>query len=65
MKPLKTFVRWCLTRLYNVDVRGLEHYQAAGERVLVVANHTTYLDTLLLYAFMPERLTFAVYTHVS
>ena len=65
MNLLKTFVRWCLTRLYNVDVRGLEHYQAAGERVLVVANHTSYLDALLLYAFLPERLTFAVNTHVS
>lgn len=65
MNPLKTFVRWCLTRLYDIDVRGLEHYQAAGERVLVVANHTSYLDALLLYAFLPERLTFAVNTHVS
>ena len=48
MNLLKTFVRWCLTRLYDIDVRGLEHYQAAGERVLVVANHTSYLDALLL-----------------
>ena len=50
---------------YRVRVVGLEHYRQAGERVLVVANHTSFLDAALLMAFMPDRLTFAVNTYVA
>ena len=65
MHPIKAMLRWSLARIYGVEVHGLEHYRAAGERVLIVANHTSYLDALLLYAFVPDRLSFAVNTHVA
>ncbi len=62
---LKWLLRTCLRLCYRVRVTGLEHYRQAGERVLVVANHTSYLDAVLLMAFLPDRLTFAVNTHVA
>jgi acyl-[acyl-carrier-protein]-phospholipid O-acyltransferase/long-chain-fatty-acid--[acyl-carrier-protein] ligase len=45
--------------LYRVRIEGLEHYAAAGPRVLIVANHTSFLDAVLLVVFLPDRLTFA------
>lgn len=65
MEMVKAMVRWLLTRLYRVEVRGLEYYRQAGGRVLIVANHASYLDGVLLYAFLPEKLTFAVNTYIA
>ncbi len=56
----------CLFRLlYKVEVSGMEHYQKAGDRVLIVANHTSLLDGLLLYLWLPETPTFAINTNIS
>ena len=65
MYVVKALVRWLLTRLYRVEVKGLEYYQRAGARVLIIANHTSYLDGVLLYAFLPDKLTFAVNTYIA
>ncbi len=65
MNVLKGFLRWLLRLLYRVEVSGLTHFEEAGDRVLVVANHTSFLDALLLAVFLPGRLTFAVNTHIA
>jgi acyl-[acyl-carrier-protein]-phospholipid O-acyltransferase/long-chain-fatty-acid--[acyl-carrier-protein] ligase len=57
---LKTFVRGLLARLFRVTLTGMEHYHTAGRRVLIVANHTSYLDAVLLWAFLPDDITFAI-----
>ena len=56
---LATLFRW----IYRVEVHGIEHFKNAGPRVLIVANHTSFLDALLLSLFLPDRLTFAIDTH--
>ncbi len=50
---------------YRVEVKGMENYHAAGDRVVIVANHTSYLDGVLLGSFLPDRCAFAINTHVS
>jgi len=65
MGIVQIMVRWLLTRLYGVEVKGLEHYRQAGGRVLIIANHASYLDGVLLYAFLPDKLTFAVNTQIA
>ena len=62
---LKFFLRCLLKILYRVEVTGLEHYQEAGDRVLIVMNHTSLLDCVLLYAWLPETPTFAINTRVA
>ncbi|MGQ0483762.1 MAG: acyl-[ACP]--phospholipid O-acyltransferase [Hyphomicrobiales bacterium] len=51
--------------LYRVEVKGLEHFAAAGRKAVIVANHTSMLDGPLLSAFLPERCGFAINTHVA
>jgi acyl-[acyl-carrier-protein]-phospholipid O-acyltransferase / long-chain-fatty-acid--[acyl-carrier-protein] ligase len=60
---LRLLLRSVLRLCYRVRVDGMEHYQQAGTRVLIVANHTSFLDAVLLAAFFPDRLTFAIDTH--
>lgn len=56
----KLFFRVLLRLFYRVEVSGLENYQKAGDRVLIIANHTSLLDGVLLYAWLPETPTFAI-----
>ncbi|MFT5133647.1 MAG: acyl-[acyl-carrier-protein]-phospholipid O-acyltransferase, partial [Gammaproteobacteria bacterium] len=66
MIKLAKFLLRCLLRLlYGVKVTGMEHYHETGERALIVANHTSLLDGLLLYAWLPETPTFAINTRVA
>jgi acyl-[acyl-carrier-protein]-phospholipid O-acyltransferase / long-chain-fatty-acid--[acyl-carrier-protein] ligase len=57
---IKPLLRWMLKRLYDIKLTGFEHYEAAGDRVVIVANHTSFLDVVLLYAFLPDDLLFAI-----
>ena len=59
---IKWLMRTLLTLFYRVEVHGLEHAEQAGKRVLVVANHTSFIDALLLAVFLPGNLTFAINT---
>ena len=45
-----------------MQVRGLENYKAAGDRVVIVANHQSYLDACLIAAYLPDSPTFAIHT---
>lgn len=62
---IRSLVRWLLTVLFRVKLIGLEHYALAGERILIVANHTSYLDPILLWAFLPDEITFAINTEIA
>jgi acyl-[acyl-carrier-protein]-phospholipid O-acyltransferase/long-chain-fatty-acid--[acyl-carrier-protein] ligase len=61
----KALVRWLLRRTYHVEVHGQAYLDQCGERTLVVANHTSFLDALLFYAFLPVPATFAINTYVA
>jgi len=62
---MKTVLRVLLKALFKVEVDGLQYYERAGNNVVIVANHTSYLDAILLYAFLPKPMTFAVNTYVA
>ncbi|MCK5191918.1 MAG: 1-acyl-sn-glycerol-3-phosphate acyltransferase, partial [Methylococcales bacterium] len=62
---LKQILHWLLTLIYKVEVKGLDNYKKAGDRVLIISNHTSFLDPLLLGVFLPDNITFAINTHIS
>lgn len=49
--------------IFRVKVHGLEHVPEHN-RLLIVANHESFLDGLLLGLFLPKRATFVVHTGV-
>ncbi|MDR3264873.1 MAG: AMP-binding protein [Synergistaceae bacterium] len=51
--------------LFRVEVRGIEHYRAAGARVLILPNHVSLLDPVLVTLFLPEPPLFAVNLFVA
>lgn len=61
----KSVVRFTLRLLYRVEVNGIEHMPKPGERAVVVVNHLSFLDGVLLGAFLPGKPTFAVNTQIA
>jgi acyl-[acyl-carrier-protein]-phospholipid O-acyltransferase / long-chain-fatty-acid--[acyl-carrier-protein] ligase len=61
----KSIIRLALKLLYRVEVTGIEHMPKPGERAVVVVNHLSFLDGVLLGAFLPGKPTFAVNTHIA
>lgn len=64
-KLLRVVVGIIVKNLYRVEITGLENFEKAGKRVLIIANHTSFLDPLLLWLFLPGEITFAINTHIS
>jgi len=62
---VEKILQWLLRIIYRVEIHGLENYHKAGDRVLIVANHTSFLDPLLLGVFLPDKITFAINTRIS
>ena len=62
---LHTFVRALLRALFHVKVHGLENYNLGRERKIIIANHVSYLDAIVLAAFLPEVPTFAINTEIA
>ncbi len=58
----RAILRWYFDRFHHVRVTGLENYKAAGDRVVIVANHQSYLDACLIAAYVPDSPTFAIHT---
>lgn len=62
---LKSLLRHILKRLYGIKIKGLENYYTAGDRVLIIANHTSFLDAALLAVFLPDKCIFAVNSFIA
>ena len=53
----RSLVRILFEAMFNVTVKGQANFRQAGHRVLIIANHTSAIDALLVAAFMPERIS--------
>jgi len=64
-KLFKNLLRFILIKLYKVEIKGLDNYQKAGNRVLIISNHLSFLDAILLAVFLPDKPMFAINTFIS
>ncbi len=62
---IKAGLRAILKLFYRVEVKGLENYSKAGKRAVIVVNHVSFLDPVLLAAFLPVKPMFAVNTYIA
>ncbi len=62
---IKSLVKGLLRLLYRVEVTGAEHMPKPGQPAVVVVNHVSFLDGLLLAAFLPGKPTFAIHSHIA
>jgi acyl-[acyl-carrier-protein]-phospholipid O-acyltransferase/long-chain-fatty-acid--[acyl-carrier-protein] ligase len=62
---IKSLIRGTLKFLYRIELIGAENMPKPGERAVVVVNHVSWLDGLLLAVFLPGKPVFAVHTAVT
>ncbi|MBO7483939.1 MAG: acyl-[ACP]--phospholipid O-acyltransferase [Alphaproteobacteria bacterium] len=62
---LRSILQGIFGLFFRVRLEGIQNFKKAGNRVLLVANHTSLLDGLLIATFMPDRVTFAINTDWS
>ena len=62
-------VRMVLKRVlhfvYGVKISGLANYKKLGKRGLIIANHTSFLDAVLLWVYLPDDVYYAIDTFVA
>jgi acyl-[acyl-carrier-protein]-phospholipid O-acyltransferase/long-chain-fatty-acid--[acyl-carrier-protein] ligase len=61
---IKRLIRSLLELAYRVEIHGKENMPKPGERAVVVVNHVSWLDGLLLAVFLPGKPVFAVHSAV-
>ncbi len=61
---LKTLLRSVVRGLFKVEVRGRAE-ELRAERLLIIANHQSFLDGILLGLFLPYNAVFVVHTTIA
>jgi len=61
----RMILRWYFSTFHGAVVVGMENYRAAGDRLVIISNHLSFGDALLLAAFLPARVSFAIDTRQS
>jgi acetyltransferase len=54
-----------LNSLYDIKVQGFENYHKCGKRTLIIANNNSFIDPLLIAAYLPDDITFVVDSTVA
>lgn len=60
---LRTSLRWLLQKLFRLEVRG--QWSFPGERHIIIANHESLLDGVLLATTMPRDAAFVVNSEIA
>ena len=61
----KSILQWIFRTFYRLDITGLENYQKLGDKSIIIANHLSFLDALLIGAHMPGQISFAINTQIA
>lgn len=62
---VKSLLQGVLYTCYRLEIKGSENYRDVGEKSIIVANHLSFLDAILLSVCIPDQLCFAINTHVA
>lgn len=61
----KSIAKSIIGTFYKIEVKGLENVKKLKGEGVIVANHTSFLDGILLWAYLPSGVIFAINTHVA
>jgi acyl-[acyl-carrier-protein]-phospholipid O-acyltransferase/long-chain-fatty-acid--[acyl-carrier-protein] ligase len=64
LKPIKAVLRQFVKLAFRVEYSGGEHV-AGHDKTLIIANHESFLDALLLWLFLPVEATFVAHTQIA
>lgn len=62
MKLLVWLIRLWFKWAYRLKIEGMDNLNSAGGRVLIIANHTSLLDGVLLGLFLGDNISYAIHS---
>lgn len=65
LRIIRSILRFLFKLIYRIEIDGMENYYKAGKRVVIIANHLSFLDAAIITCFLPDTLTYAVNTQVA
>ncbi len=65
VRIVKALFAGILKLFFRVEVTGLDNYKKAGMPAIIVVNHVSFLDGMLVGAFLPGKPLFAINTQVA
>ena len=54
-----------LQKIFRIEITGLEHFEKADRKLLIIANHISYLDVPILAFLLPRHVMFAINTEIA
>lgn len=57
---VRSIFRSLLKMFFRVELEGVQNLQKAGSKTLIIANHVSLLDGVLIAAYLPRKITFAI-----
>lgn len=64
-KALHKIARAVLKTFFKYKVEGLDNLKSAGNRCLIIPNHTSYLDAVLIAATVDKKITFSLDSEIA
>ncbi len=63
---IRSIARKLVQIVYHVQIDGMDNFEAVkGKRTVLVANHTSFLDGLLIWIYLHDSLSYAVDTNIA
>ena len=62
---VKSIGRFLFRLFYRVEIKGAENYDKIGDKAVIIANHTSFLDAPILGCFLKDTPLFGINTHVA
>lgn len=62
---IRSFGRLIFGFFFHLEVKGLENFEGAGDRIIIAPNHVSLLDGPLLHTVLPKEASFAVNSQIA
>lgn len=62
---IKNLFRTLFRIIFRIEIEGIENLSKIESKTLIIANHTSFLDPLIISTFFPGRLYFAIGDDIS
>jgi acyl-[acyl-carrier-protein]-phospholipid O-acyltransferase / long-chain-fatty-acid--[acyl-carrier-protein] ligase len=62
---IRSFGRLIFGFFFHLEVKGVENFEGAGDRVIIAPNHVSLLDGPLLHTVLPKEASFAVNSQIA
>lgn len=62
---VRALAKKIVNMIYKVEIRGAENLEKLKGKTVIIANHTSFLDAILLWVYLPENVFYAINTYVA